>query len=205
MNHSSGNVTGRMYLGLFVVTLSTLMYEILLTRIFSVTMSYHFAFMAISIAMFGMTVGALIVYLAPRYFAAQRAKSHLTLSTLLFAIMFSAACGCGMNKPSGKFKLTSRRITIHTQPEGAEVTQLRPLGQPSSSLGKTPINDLSVSVMTNFTMKNMPFSQAQELIRHGGNVVVLIKRDGYETYSGTLKTDPNETVVHNIELQPKDS
>ena len=39
------------------------MYEVLLTRIFSVTMWYHFAFVAISVAMFGMTVGALVVYL----------------------------------------------------------------------------------------------------------------------------------------------
>lgn len=31
------------YIGLFLITLSTLMYEILLTRIFSVTMWYHFA------------------------------------------------------------------------------------------------------------------------------------------------------------------
>jgi hypothetical protein len=45
------------------------MYEILLTRIFSVTMWYHFGFVAISVAMFGMTVGAIVVYLFPRYFA----------------------------------------------------------------------------------------------------------------------------------------
>jgi hypothetical protein len=48
------------YAGLFLVTLATLMYELLLTPIFSVTMWYHFAFMAISVAMFGMTVGAII-------------------------------------------------------------------------------------------------------------------------------------------------
>ena len=53
------------YRGLFVVTLATLMHEILLTRIFSVTMWYHFAFMAISIAMLGMTVGAIVVFLRP--------------------------------------------------------------------------------------------------------------------------------------------
>jgi hypothetical protein len=53
------------YRGLFAVTLATLMHEILLTRIFSVTMWYHFAFMAISIAMLGMTVGAIIVFLRP--------------------------------------------------------------------------------------------------------------------------------------------
>jgi hypothetical protein len=53
------------YRGLFAITLATLMHEILLTRIFSVTMWYHFAFMAISIAMFGMTVGAIVVFLRP--------------------------------------------------------------------------------------------------------------------------------------------
>jgi hypothetical protein len=74
------------YLGLFMITLATLMYEILLTRIFSVTMWYHFAFMAISVAMFGMTVGAILVYLLPRLFTLQRAKYHLALSSLLFAV-----------------------------------------------------------------------------------------------------------------------
>ena len=44
------------------------MYEILLTRIFSVTMLYHFAFVALSVAMFGLTAGALVVYLAPHLF-----------------------------------------------------------------------------------------------------------------------------------------
>ena len=56
------------YIGIFFVALATLMYEILLTRIFSVTMLYHFAFVALSLAMFGMTAGALVVYLAPRVF-----------------------------------------------------------------------------------------------------------------------------------------
>jgi hypothetical protein len=56
------------YFGIFFIALSTLMYEILLTRIFSVTMGYHFAFMAISLAMFGMTVGAIIVYIYPEKF-----------------------------------------------------------------------------------------------------------------------------------------
>src|SRR5205807_1684925 len=50
---------------LFLVTLATVMFEVLLTRVFSVTMWYHFAFMAISMAMFGMTLGALLVFLRP--------------------------------------------------------------------------------------------------------------------------------------------
>src|SRR5215467_11213676 len=39
------------YAGVFLVALANVMYELLLTRIFSVTMWYHFAFMAISMAM----------------------------------------------------------------------------------------------------------------------------------------------------------
>jgi predicted membrane-bound spermidine synthase len=69
-----------------MIALATLMYEILLTRIFSVTMWYHFAFAAISVAMFGMTVGALIVYLFPDYFTLDRAHFHLAGSSLLFAL-----------------------------------------------------------------------------------------------------------------------
>jgi hypothetical protein len=62
------------------------MYEILLTRIFSVTMWYHFAFVAISVALFGMTVGALIVYLAPDRFPAEKTNERLIQSSLLFSI-----------------------------------------------------------------------------------------------------------------------
>lgn len=69
-----------------MVTLATLMHEILLTRIFSVTMWYHYAFMAISVALFGMTVGAILVYLFPRYFAPERTHYHLALSAWLFSL-----------------------------------------------------------------------------------------------------------------------
>lgn len=74
------------YLGLFFVALATVMYEIVLTRIFSVTMWYHFAFVAISIAMFGMTVGAIIVYLRPAFFTQERVTEHLAWSAVLFAV-----------------------------------------------------------------------------------------------------------------------
>ncbi|HEY8171967.1 MAG TPA: hypothetical protein VIH21_02680 [Dehalococcoidia bacterium] len=74
------------YAGLFVVTLATLMYEIALTRIFSVTMYYHFAFVAISVALFGMTVGAMIVHLKPERFTGARLSRDLWLFSLLFSI-----------------------------------------------------------------------------------------------------------------------
>jgi predicted membrane-bound spermidine synthase len=71
------------YAGLFLIALATLMYEIVLTRIFSVTMWYHFAFVALSMAMFGMTVGALVVFLAPRWFPPERVHARLAASSLL--------------------------------------------------------------------------------------------------------------------------
>ena len=73
------------YAGLFIVTLSTLMYEIALTRIFSVTMWYHFAFVAISVALFGMTVGALLVHLFPASLPRRRRQRQLWKFSLLFA------------------------------------------------------------------------------------------------------------------------
>ena len=75
----------RTFAGLFLVTLSTLTYQLLLTRTFSVTMYYHFAFVAISVTMFGMAVGAIAVYLGPRLFVGQRVTRHLAIGASLFA------------------------------------------------------------------------------------------------------------------------
>jgi hypothetical protein len=62
------------------------MYEILLTRIFSVTMHYHFAFVALSVAMFGMTVGALLVYMLPRVFTTARLRFWLAAASIAFPV-----------------------------------------------------------------------------------------------------------------------
>ncbi|MEJ7606961.1 MAG: hypothetical protein WKF37_12025 [Bryobacteraceae bacterium] len=52
-----------MYLGVALTTLATLLLELSLTRIFSVVFYYHFAFLAISIAMFGLGAGGVFSYL----------------------------------------------------------------------------------------------------------------------------------------------
>src|SRR3954462_2694440 len=77
--------------GLAFVALATLMYEILLTRIFSVTMWYHFAFVAISIALFGMTLGAVLAYLFPQRFAIQPSPRRLGIWAMLFGISIVAS------------------------------------------------------------------------------------------------------------------
>lgn len=75
------------YAGLLLTTLSTLAYQLLLTRIFSVTMWYHYTFMAVSLAMFGMTVGAILVYLRPRWFAPAAAARRMGLAASCFAVL----------------------------------------------------------------------------------------------------------------------
>ncbi|MGE5188763.1 MAG: hypothetical protein ACM3NF_01765 [Gemmatimonadota bacterium] len=52
--------------GLFLAAAGVLAFEVLLTRVFSVLMWYHFASMAIAIAMFGLSVGGLLPYLLRR-------------------------------------------------------------------------------------------------------------------------------------------
>ena len=74
------------YLSIFLIALTTLAYQVLLTRIFSVTMWYHYAFMAISIAMFGMTLGALIVYLRPQFFDPDRVVTRIISGSIWFSI-----------------------------------------------------------------------------------------------------------------------
>ncbi|HEY3929360.1 MAG TPA: class I SAM-dependent methyltransferase [Candidatus Koribacter sp.] len=76
---------GSTYVGVFFLTLATITYEILITRIFSVQLYYHFAFVAISIAMFGMSVGAVAVYVLPRLFPPAKTMLQMAVSTGLFS------------------------------------------------------------------------------------------------------------------------
>lgn len=112
--------------------------------------------------------------------------------------------GCS-STPKFKCNMDTRRVTIITEPTGAMVTQINPFHQPSTLLGSTPIRDRSVMIVSKITkMKNMSFHETKKLMEQVDNVVVRIEKDGYETYYGTLRTDPQETVIHTIELQLKE-
>src|SRR5438045_586935 len=74
------------YTALFLVALATLMYEVLLTRIFSVTLYYHFAFVAVSVALFGMTLGAVLVYLMPGLFSPKCTRRAIAVNAMLFGV-----------------------------------------------------------------------------------------------------------------------
>ncbi len=106
--------TPKIYLGVFIVALATLMYEILLTRIFSVTMMYHYAFMAISIALFGITVGGVLVYLLPSVFQPARTREHLASSALLFAATIVASFILHLAIPIGEFGSASGTFSSYS-------------------------------------------------------------------------------------------
>ncbi len=79
------------FAGLFFTSMSALMLEILLTRVFSVATWYYFAFFAISLAMFGFTVGAIIVYLGKNFFTDERLYDRLAIFGLFFGISIDLA------------------------------------------------------------------------------------------------------------------
>jgi hypothetical protein len=74
------------YWGIFLIAFATLFWEILLTRIFSATMYYHFVFMSISLAMLGFGCSGVVVFLFPRFFSKEKSSDHLTLFSALFSV-----------------------------------------------------------------------------------------------------------------------
>lgn len=74
------------YIGLFSITSSTLMLQLIQTRILSVASWYHLAFFAISMAMFGLTAGAVWVYLRRDRFTAKTLSYDLTYYSTGFAL-----------------------------------------------------------------------------------------------------------------------
>ena len=80
-------ITGRYYFAIFVLASATLSYQILITRFFSVMLYYHFAFAAISLAMLGLTRGAMEVYNKPDRYAPERVEPEFARHASWFAII----------------------------------------------------------------------------------------------------------------------
>lgn len=73
-------------IGVALTSAAILTLEIVLTRIFSVMMWYHFAFMAISMALLGGGVAGVWIYLFPGRFPTDRLHRQLTLFAWLFSL-----------------------------------------------------------------------------------------------------------------------
>ncbi|MCB9490244.1 MAG: hypothetical protein H6684_16050, partial [Deltaproteobacteria bacterium] len=102
------------YIGLALVTAGTLALEIVQTRLLSVVSWYHLAFFVISVAMFGMTLGALTVFLRPTRFTAASVDRDLAL----YALWAGVATGLAYLDQSvlaPEMVLSASAITVFTR------------------------------------------------------------------------------------------
>jgi hypothetical protein len=73
-------------LSVFLLSAATLQYEIVLTRLMSVLCWYYLAFVSVSMAMFGMTAGALAVQLRSDFFAEELRGRRLAQAALAMGV-----------------------------------------------------------------------------------------------------------------------
>src|SRR5918911_2928454 len=71
---------------LFALSLSILLFEITLTRMFSIILWYNYAFMAISVAFFGLGIGAIIVHLRRNKIRTENLPSKILQFSIAFGI-----------------------------------------------------------------------------------------------------------------------
>ena len=93
------NILGRHYFAIFILASATLSYQILITRFFSVMLYYHFAFAAISLAMLGLTRGAMEVYNNPARYAPEHVGLEFARHASWFALSGVGAMICFLCAP----------------------------------------------------------------------------------------------------------
>jgi spermidine synthase len=87
-----GAIQKPMFLGgVFLISVAMLIFQIVQTRILSVIAWYYLAFFAISVAMLGMTIGAVRVYLRRERFQPERLASTLSDNALACAFSMPAS------------------------------------------------------------------------------------------------------------------
>lgn len=74
------------YIALSLLCASTLIYEVVLTRLLSTICWYYLAFVSVSMAMFGMTAGAMAVKMTPKWFREEDAPARLIQAALAMAL-----------------------------------------------------------------------------------------------------------------------
>jgi hypothetical protein len=96
------NAYPRIFVVLSLCSSSSLAFEIALTRIFSITLWYHFAFMIISIAMLGMGASGTLLSLSPRL----KDPDHIGIYSLLLGVGISLSYVIANQIPFDPVKLS---------------------------------------------------------------------------------------------------
>jgi hypothetical protein len=103
----------RFYLGVFLVTASGLMLQVIQTRVLSVMLWYYMAFLVISLAMFGITAGTVWVYHRRQRFSERTLSHDLTYFTSALAIVTALSAAVEMTlAPIGEGAATITAIVV---------------------------------------------------------------------------------------------
>src|SRR5918992_586604 len=84
---------------LFVLSLSIILFELALTRIFSIVLWYDYAFMAISIAFFGLGIGSFMIHIQKDQFNTLKKKSIIDLKLTFSSRIVRYAIAYGIFLP----------------------------------------------------------------------------------------------------------
>jgi len=97
--------------GVALVSATLLMTELALTRIFSVVMYYHFAFLAISIALFGVSASGVFAYVMNRRLGRYATDDLMAVQSLIYAVCTIVAL----------FWLVRLRVGMNFSPENLKL------------------------------------------------------------------------------------
>jgi len=81
----------RVLLALGVVTACTLAFQVIFTRLISSVMAYHFSFLAVSLALLGTGVGALLIYVRPQWFDGRPLEHNLARWAAVYGVLLMAS------------------------------------------------------------------------------------------------------------------
>ncbi len=102
----------RHYAAIFLVSLSLLVLEIAVARILSVALYSHYAFVAVSLAMFGLGVSSLVVYLLPNHFTRERVDEQVVGYTRFFAVSVAISIAVFLQIPIVQSLSASGFVTL---------------------------------------------------------------------------------------------
>ena len=102
---------GWMYLGLALLSAAALAFEVTLTRLFSVTQWYHFAFLAVSVALLGYGASGTLLSLVPRWTEPPPTRRVSRLAVLFAASVVGAYLGLN-HLPFDSYRIAWERIQV---------------------------------------------------------------------------------------------
>ncbi len=159
-----------LYGGLFVTALATLVLEVVDTRILSVLTWYHLAFLAISLALLGMTAGALFVYLFPRQTGGRPGGIQEPEAAARAAGRFAACFGVSI--PASHLALLAIHLPIRVTTDWLDIGRL----VAASAVLAAPFFFSGVAVAIALTRTSLPIGRlyAADLLGAGSGCLLAI-------------------------------